>query len=159
VIHWLRHAHASHAIDNGAPITGHADLKTTSVYAHARPGERQQWPVFEDEVSIRGKQLQLCRHSMLLRISSGNARLSHRFQVLTSSLRERVGPRPRTASASSHAHNADLSRATFNEPAAIAPLAPRNHVTNSLQMLTPAFGTLCEWSEAPVACPKLRMKQ
>ena len=44
-IHWLRHAHASHAIDNGAPITlvsatlGHADLKTTSVYAHAQPGE------------------------------------------------------------------------------------------------------------------------
>jgi site-specific recombinase XerD len=44
-IHWLRHAHASHAIDNGAPLTlvsatlGHADLKTTSVYAHARPGE------------------------------------------------------------------------------------------------------------------------
>ena len=41
--HWLRHAHASHAIDGGAPITlvsqplGHADLKTTSVYAHARP--------------------------------------------------------------------------------------------------------------------------
>ena len=44
-VHWLRHAHASHAIDNGAPITlvsatlGHVDLKTTSVYAHARPGE------------------------------------------------------------------------------------------------------------------------
>ena len=44
-VHWLRHAHASHAIDNGAPITlvsatlGHADLKTTSVYAHARLGE------------------------------------------------------------------------------------------------------------------------
>src|SRR5262245_42518415 len=44
-IHWLRHAHASRAIDNGAPIAlvsatlGHADLKTTSVYAHARPGE------------------------------------------------------------------------------------------------------------------------
>jgi integrase/recombinase XerD len=44
-VHWLRHAHASHAIDNGAPITlvsatlGHADLKTTSVYSHARPGE------------------------------------------------------------------------------------------------------------------------
>jgi integrase len=44
-VHWLRHAHASHAIDNGAPITlvsatlGHADLKATSVYAHARPGE------------------------------------------------------------------------------------------------------------------------
>lgn len=44
-IHWLRHAHASHAIDNGAPITlvsatlGHADLTTTSVYARAQPGE------------------------------------------------------------------------------------------------------------------------
>jgi site-specific recombinase XerD len=44
-VHWLRHAHASRAIDNGAPITlvsatlGHTDLKTTSVYAHARPGE------------------------------------------------------------------------------------------------------------------------
>ena len=43
--HWLRHAHASHAIDNGATITlvsqtlGHADLKTTSVYAHARPND------------------------------------------------------------------------------------------------------------------------
>jgi integrase/recombinase XerD len=44
-IHWLRVAHAAHAIDNGAPITlvwatlGHAGLKTTSVLAHARPGE------------------------------------------------------------------------------------------------------------------------
>src|SRR5215471_13994940 len=44
-IRWLRDAHIWHAIDNGAPITlvsatlSHADLKTTSVYAHARPGE------------------------------------------------------------------------------------------------------------------------
>jgi integrase/recombinase XerD len=44
-IDWLHHPHASHAIDNGAPLTlvsatlGHADLKTTSLYAHARPGE------------------------------------------------------------------------------------------------------------------------
>ena len=36
---------AVNAIDNSAPITlvsatlGHADLKTISVYAHARPGE------------------------------------------------------------------------------------------------------------------------
>jgi integrase/recombinase XerD len=42
-IHWLRHAHASLAIDNEAPIMlvsatlGHADLKTTGVHAHARP--------------------------------------------------------------------------------------------------------------------------
>ncbi len=41
--HWLRHAHASHAIDGGAPITlmsqtlGHAE--TTSVCAHAKPND------------------------------------------------------------------------------------------------------------------------
>ena len=45
--HWFRTAHASHAIDNGAPITlvsqtlGHADVETTSVYAHARPNGSQ----------------------------------------------------------------------------------------------------------------------
>jgi len=43
--HWLRHAHASHALDNGAPISlvqqtlGHGSIKTTSIYVHARPGD------------------------------------------------------------------------------------------------------------------------
>jgi len=43
--HWLRHAHASHALDRGAPVhlvketLGHASLATTSRYTHARPGE------------------------------------------------------------------------------------------------------------------------
>lgn len=43
--HWLRHSHASHALDNGAPIhvvregLGHASLATTTRYAHAKPGE------------------------------------------------------------------------------------------------------------------------
>jgi integrase/recombinase XerD len=43
--HWFRHAHASHALDAGAPVhlvaatLGHASLATTSRYAHARPGE------------------------------------------------------------------------------------------------------------------------
>lgn len=42
--HWLRHAHASHALDRGAPThlvqttLGHASLATTGRYAHARPG-------------------------------------------------------------------------------------------------------------------------
>ena len=43
--HWMRHAHASHALDRGAPVhlvkdtLGHASLATTSQYAHARPGD------------------------------------------------------------------------------------------------------------------------
>ena len=43
--HSLRHAHASHALDNGAPIQlvsetlGHENVATTNVYVHARPGE------------------------------------------------------------------------------------------------------------------------
>lgn len=43
--HWMRHAHASHALDRGAPAhlvketLGHASLETTSKYAHARPNE------------------------------------------------------------------------------------------------------------------------
>ncbi len=41
--HWLRHAHASHSLDRGAPIhlvqatLGHASIATTGKYLHARP--------------------------------------------------------------------------------------------------------------------------
>lgn len=41
--HWLRHAHASHALDRGAPIhlvqatLGHSSVATTGRYIHARP--------------------------------------------------------------------------------------------------------------------------
>ena len=43
--HWLRHAHASHAMDRGAKIhlvqatLGHSDISTTGKYLHARPEE------------------------------------------------------------------------------------------------------------------------
>ncbi|MCY4674549.1 MAG: tyrosine-type recombinase/integrase [Bacteroidetes bacterium] len=43
--HWLRHAHASHALDHGAPVhlvqesLGHRSLTTTSKYTHARPND------------------------------------------------------------------------------------------------------------------------
>lgn len=43
--HYLRHAHATHALENGAPIhvvqrcLGHANVATTSQYLHARPTE------------------------------------------------------------------------------------------------------------------------
>ncbi len=43
--HWLRHAHASHALDHGAPIhlvqatLGHASVTTTGRYLHARPSD------------------------------------------------------------------------------------------------------------------------
>jgi integrase/recombinase XerD len=43
--HWLRHAHASHALDRGAAIhlvqatLGHSSVATTGKYLHARPSE------------------------------------------------------------------------------------------------------------------------
>jgi integrase/recombinase XerD len=43
--HWLRHAHASHSLEHGAPIhlvqatLGHSDITTTSRYLHARPND------------------------------------------------------------------------------------------------------------------------
>jgi integrase/recombinase XerD len=43
--HWLRHAHASHALDHGCPIhlvqatLGHASITTTGRYLHARPSD------------------------------------------------------------------------------------------------------------------------
>jgi integrase/recombinase XerD len=43
--HWLRHAHASHTLDRGAPIhlvqatLGHASINTTGRYLHARPND------------------------------------------------------------------------------------------------------------------------
>lgn len=43
--HWMRHAHASHALERGASLVlvqktlGHSDVKTTSVYLHVKPGE------------------------------------------------------------------------------------------------------------------------
>ena len=43
--HWLRHAHASHSLDRGAPIhlvqqtLGHTSVATTTRYLHARPND------------------------------------------------------------------------------------------------------------------------
>ncbi len=41
--HWFRHAHATHALERGAPITlvkatlGHESMETTAKYTHVRP--------------------------------------------------------------------------------------------------------------------------
>jgi len=41
--HWMRHAHATHSLENGAPITlvrdtlGHTSMETTAKYTHVRP--------------------------------------------------------------------------------------------------------------------------
>jgi integrase/recombinase XerD len=43
--HWLRHGHASHALDRGCPISlvqatlGHSSVATTGRYLHARPSD------------------------------------------------------------------------------------------------------------------------
>ncbi|EMI54172.1 integrase family protein [Rhodopirellula sallentina SM41] len=43
--HWLRHAHASHALDRGCPIhlvqatLGHSSISTTGRYLHAKPSD------------------------------------------------------------------------------------------------------------------------
>ncbi len=43
--HWLRHSHASHALDRGASVVlvrdtlGHSSLAITSMYSHAKPNE------------------------------------------------------------------------------------------------------------------------
>ncbi|MFC1782749.1 tyrosine-type recombinase/integrase [Planctomycetota bacterium] len=43
--HWLRHSHASHALDRGAPIhlvqqtLAHSSLNTTLLYLHAKPND------------------------------------------------------------------------------------------------------------------------
>ena len=43
--HFLRHSHASHALDRGVKVTvvrdtlGHSSIAVTDRYSHARPGE------------------------------------------------------------------------------------------------------------------------
>ena len=57
--HWFRHAHASHAIDNGAPITlvsqtlGHADLEYDERLCPCA-AERELEPVFEIAITNAG---------------------------------------------------------------------------------------------------------
>lgn len=53
--HWFRHAHASHALDHGAPThlvqqtLGHASLATTGRYAHARPTDSSSLYVSDEQ--------------------------------------------------------------------------------------------------------------
>jgi site-specific recombinase XerD len=56
--HWLRHAHASHALARGATVAevaetlGHGNISTTSVYLHAAP-DRSSGLLLDDGVFVR----------------------------------------------------------------------------------------------------------
>lgn len=53
--HWLRHAHASHALDRNAPLhlvqatLGHSSVSTTGRYLHARPTDSSSLYLWPDE--------------------------------------------------------------------------------------------------------------
>jgi len=53
--HWFRHAHASHALDRGAPThlvqqtLGHASLATTGRYTHARPKDSSALYIMDEK--------------------------------------------------------------------------------------------------------------
>ena len=79
--HWLRHAHASHALDHGAPIhlvqatLGHSSEATTSAYLYARPGDSSA---------------RFLRTDLFLRNSGKSALLSTRHGVMDVNLRYEV---------------------------------------------------------------------
>ncbi|MBW4457423.1 MAG: tyrosine-type recombinase/integrase [Nostoc indistinguendum CM1-VF10] len=53
--HWLRHSHASHSLDRGAPIhllqktLGHSSVAITEMYLHARPTDSSSLYLPDDE--------------------------------------------------------------------------------------------------------------
>jgi integrase/recombinase XerD len=52
--HWLRHAHATHAIEQGVPLhvvqhtLGHSSLSVTGLYLHSRPGDASGMHLAQD---------------------------------------------------------------------------------------------------------------
>ena len=91
-VHWLRHAHASHAIDNGAPITlvsatlGHADLKTTSGLC-PRSARREFGALPKDQVIGFALHRSGARHSTDLRASRRHLGSDFRWSFLYAPLR------------------------------------------------------------------------
>ena len=52
--HWLRHSHASHSLDKGAPLSlvketlGHSSIAITEKYLHAKPDDSSAMYLFDD---------------------------------------------------------------------------------------------------------------
>ena len=53
--HWLRHSHASHSLDKGAPLSlvketlGHSSIAITEKYLHAKPDDSSGMYLFGDQ--------------------------------------------------------------------------------------------------------------
>ena len=91
-VHWLRHAHASHAIDNGAPITlvsatlGHADSRRPR--SLPTPGRRKLRPLSQDQMMGAAPTLASSRVAGLgqLRLRLPNLRRSSAFSSPTAAM-------------------------------------------------------------------------
>ncbi|MDP4005636.1 tyrosine-type recombinase/integrase [Methylobacterium sp. NEAU K] len=106
--HWLRHAHASHSLDRGAPIhllqatLGYASVATTGRYLHARPSESSarflggvSWHVGSLARSYGASKIRPCRsradHGSVRPPGSGESRRLHPAgERLQGAQRERV---------------------------------------------------------------------
>jgi integrase/recombinase XerD len=125
--HWLRHAHASHALDHGAPIhlvqatLGHSSVATTSAYLHARPGDSSARFLAETFLPKSGKSALPLQHTGVMDVMTAAA-AAKGDSIMTSNAEEQATT-PATAAAPELKASTRNLKATKKADA--APRAPR----------------------------------